>query len=57
MDDLMAGKPDHDGLYVVVNAGNKDADFAFLKANLQGDATLTFPLLVAGALRHDITIP
>ena len=41
MDDLMAGKPDHDGLYVVVNAGNKDADFAHLKANLSGDATLT----------------
>ncbi|MFT4912358.1 MAG: aminomethyltransferase [Brevundimonas sp.] len=41
MDDLMAGRPDHDGLYVVVNAGNKDADFAFLKANLSGDATLT----------------
>ena len=41
MDDLMAGKPDHDGLYVVVNAGNKDADFAFLQANLQGDAKLT----------------
>lgn len=41
MDDLMAGKPDHDGLYVVVNAGNKDADFAFLKAHLQGDAVLT----------------
>ena len=41
MDDLMAGKPDHDGLYVVVNAGNKDADFAFLKANLQGEAKLT----------------
>ncbi len=40
MDDLMAGKPDHDGLYVVVNAGNKDADFAYLQANLQGDATL-----------------
>jgi aminomethyltransferase len=40
MDDLMAGKPDHDGLYVVVNAGNRDADFAFLKANLSGDATL-----------------
>lgn len=40
MDDLMAGKPDHDGLYVVVNAGNKDADFAFLNANLAGDATL-----------------
>ncbi|MFE9082987.1 glycine cleavage system aminomethyltransferase GcvT [Brevundimonas sp. NPDC003935] len=41
MDDLMAGKPDHDGLYVVVNAGNKDADFAFLNANLDGDAKLT----------------
>ena len=41
MDDLMAGKPDHDGLYVVVNAGNKDADFAFLQANLEGDAKLT----------------
>ncbi|HEV7227409.1 glycine cleavage system aminomethyltransferase GcvT [Brevundimonas sp.] len=41
LDDLMAGKPDHDGLYVVVNAGNKDADFAHLKANLAGDAKLT----------------
>ncbi len=41
LDDLMAGKPDHDGLYVVVNAGNKDADFAHLKANLSGDAKLT----------------
>jgi aminomethyltransferase len=41
MDDLMAGKPDHDGLYVVVNAGNKDADFAFLQASLAGDAKLT----------------
>ncbi len=41
LDDLMAGRPDHDGLYVVVNAGNKEADFAFLKANLQGDAQLT----------------
>ena len=40
MDDLMAGKPDNDGLYVVVNAGNKDADFAFLNANLTGDAKL-----------------
>lgn len=40
MDDLMAGKPDHDGLYVVVNAGNKDADFAYLNANLAGDAKL-----------------
>ncbi|GAA0867963.1 glycine cleavage system aminomethyltransferase GcvT [Brevundimonas basaltis] len=41
LDDLMAGKPDHDGLYVVVNAGNKDADFAFLRDNLSGDARLT----------------
>ena len=41
IDDLMAGKPDHDGLYVVVNAGNKDEDFAFWRANLTGDATLT----------------
>jgi len=41
LDDLMAGKPDHDGLYVVVNAGNKDADFAFLSAHLSNDATLT----------------
>ncbi|WP_313574867.1 glycine cleavage system aminomethyltransferase GcvT [Brevundimonas sp.] len=40
MDDLMAGKPFEDGLYVVVNAGNKDADFAFLNANLSGDAKL-----------------
>jgi len=41
IDDLMAGKPDHDGLFVVVNAGNKDEDFAFWSANLEGDATLT----------------
>ncbi len=41
MDDLMAGRPDHDGLYVVVNAGNKDADFAFLNQHLSGDAKLT----------------
>lgn len=40
MDDLMAGKPDQDGLYVVVNAGNKEADFAYLNANLAGDAKL-----------------
>ena len=40
MDDLMAGKPAHNGLYVVVNAGNKDADFAHLNAHLQGDAKL-----------------
>ncbi|MBU1346417.1 MAG: glycine cleavage system aminomethyltransferase GcvT [Alphaproteobacteria bacterium] len=41
IDDLMAGKPDHDGLYVVVNAGNKDEDFAFWRANLSGDVKLT----------------
>jgi len=41
IDDLMAGKPDHDGLFVVVNAGNKDEDFAFWSANLAGDAKLT----------------
>ncbi|WGM48167.1 Aminomethyltransferase [Brevundimonas sp. NIBR10] len=41
IDDLMAGKPDHDGLFVVVNAGNKDEDFAFWSANLSGTATLT----------------
>ncbi|MGX1802288.1 glycine cleavage system aminomethyltransferase GcvT, partial [Brevundimonas naejangsanensis] len=40
MDDLMAGKPFEDGLYIVVNAGNKDADFAFLNTNLSGDAKL-----------------
>ena len=40
MDDLMAGKPFEDGLYIVVNAGNKDADFAFLNAHLSGDAKL-----------------
>lgn len=41
IDDLMVGKPDHDGLFVVVNAGNKDEDFAFWREHLQGDATLT----------------
>jgi aminomethyltransferase len=41
IDDLMAGRPDHDGLFVVVNAGNKDEDFAFWSANLEGDAKLT----------------
>jgi aminomethyltransferase len=40
IDDLMAGRPDHDGLFVVVNAGNKEEDFEFLKNNLQGKAAL-----------------
>jgi aminomethyltransferase len=41
LDDLMAGRPDHDGLFIVFNAGNKVADVAFLKPQLTGDATLT----------------
>ncbi|MBX9708802.1 MAG: glycine cleavage system aminomethyltransferase GcvT [Caulobacteraceae bacterium] len=41
IDDLMAGKPDHDGLFVVVNAGNKDEDFAFWAEHLSGDVKLT----------------
>ena len=41
MDDLMAGKPDHDGLFIVVNAACKDADFAHIEAKLEGDAKLT----------------
>ena len=41
MDDLMAGKPDHDGLFIVVNAACKDADFAHIEAGLEGDAKLT----------------
>ena len=41
MDDLMAGKPDEDGLFVVVNAGCKDADFAYIGGKLEGDAKLT----------------
>lgn len=40
IDDLMAGKPDHDGLFVVVNAGNKDEDFAHWQARLAGDVEL-----------------
>lgn len=41
IDDLMAGRPDHDGLFVVVNAGNKAEDFAFWRDNLEGDVQLT----------------
>ena len=41
MDDLMAGKPDHDGLFIVVNAACKDGDFAHIEAGLEGDAKLT----------------
>ena len=63
IDDLMAGKPDHDGLFVVVNAGNKDEDFAFWEANLQGYAELTVldraliaiqgPEAAEGMIKHD----
>lgn len=41
MDDLMAGRPDHDGLFIVVNAACKDADFAHIEGRLEGDAKLT----------------
>ena len=42
LDDLMAARPTgQDGLFVVVNAACKDADFARLQAGLQGDAKLT----------------
>ncbi len=42
LDDLMAAKPAgaEDGLYVVVNAACKDADFARFEAGFQGDAKL-----------------
>jgi aminomethyltransferase len=40
IDDLMAGRPDHDGLFVVVNAGGKDADFELLKNGVEGKAFL-----------------
>ncbi len=43
LDDLMAAKPLNggEGLFVVVNAACKDADFAKLSGGLQGDAKLT----------------
>jgi aminomethyltransferase len=43
LDDLMAAKPLNggEGLFVVVNAACKDADFAKIGAGLQGDAKLT----------------
>jgi aminomethyltransferase len=40
LDDLMAGRPDDDGLYIVVNAGCKDADFAHIAAALKDEAEL-----------------
>jgi aminomethyltransferase len=40
LDDLMAGRPDGDGLFVVVNAACKDADFALIQAELGAETTL-----------------
>jgi aminomethyltransferase len=40
LDDLMAGRPDDDGLFVVVNAGCEDADFALIEKTLAGEAVL-----------------
>jgi aminomethyltransferase len=40
LDDLMAGRPDGDGLFVVVNAACKDADFALIESELAAEATL-----------------
>ncbi len=45
VDDLMVGRPlrpEHQGrLYIVVNAGTKDHDFALIAAAAEGQATLT----------------
>ncbi len=40
LDDLMAGRPDHDGLFIVVNAAGKVEDFALIERVLMGEATL-----------------
>ena len=40
LDDLMAARPDDQGLFIVVNGACKDADFHFLDAQLSGDARL-----------------
>ncbi len=40
LDDLMAGKPDDDGLFIVVNAACKDGDFAKIARDLAGEAEL-----------------
>ncbi|MBS0295520.1 MAG: glycine cleavage system aminomethyltransferase GcvT [Proteobacteria bacterium] len=40
LDDLMAGRPDDDGLFIVVNAACKDADFALIADALKHEATL-----------------
>jgi aminomethyltransferase len=40
LDDLMAGRPDDDGLFIVVNASCKDADFDLIARTLAGEAEL-----------------
>jgi aminomethyltransferase len=40
MDDLMVSRPDDDGLFLVVNAATKDADFAHIAAALDSRAAL-----------------
>ena len=40
IDDLMAGRPDDDGLFVVVNGACKDNDFAVIAAQLAGQVQI-----------------
>ncbi|GGZ37024.1 glycine cleavage system aminomethyltransferase GcvT [Asticcacaulis endophyticus] len=40
LDDLMVSRPETDGLFLVVNAGCKDQDFAYIGRNLKGDTSL-----------------
>ncbi|HEX8568879.1 MAG TPA: glycine cleavage system aminomethyltransferase GcvT [Caulobacteraceae bacterium] len=40
LDDLMAGRPDHEGLFIVVNAGTKHADFDLIERTLAAEAHL-----------------
>jgi len=40
MDDLMVSRPDQDGLFLVVNAATKDADFSYIETALAGEAQL-----------------
>ncbi len=40
LDDLMMSRPDDDGLFLVVNAGCKDADFALIRAELGHETEL-----------------
>ena len=40
LDDLMAGRPDGDGLFIVVNAACKDDDFKLIERELSAEAEL-----------------